>query len=391
MLTRPYLLGLRNKVKRKILFLSRDHGGVQAILPVIKTIKELPEFQPIVLAFPESSYLYTRDGIEVVSMNKGVKSFLSLDLFNDIIREYMPDLIVTGTSVASPEEISAPEQMLIVAAKRKGIPSLSILDYWGRYMDRFSDDGMTIKEEYLPDCICVIDPLCKEDLASLGVNRDSIVVTHNPYFDGIVGMADDPYYGLAAGIEPEKKNILYASQPLQEYKLEDKLGYTQQTLFHLLTEEVSQWEDSSPKHIIVWIHPKENQERWEDWAIRVPSSLSVQLTRKGLNSGSIFSQVAFLATSHSSVVYEALYYGTPCLSIQPGGTAERDQLITNKLGLSLPLYSREEFRQILRHTDFLLLRESLKEKRSQMCANNLFFSDGKATRRVLDVIRQMVH
>ena len=236
----------------------------------------------------------------------------------------------------------------------------------------------------------MLDESCARDLRQLGIARQLTRITHSPYFDEVVRIQKRARAERKSLLRKDRVNILYVSQPLLEFGSKRNGGYSQHALFEMLIEELSRWNSETSKHIIVWVHPKEAHDVWDKYAGDLSDLLSVEVTEKVKSSRDMFSQIVFLATSHSSVVYEALYFDSPCLSIQLNKESATDQLVTNKLGLSIPVYSRQELRSILRHTNFHVMRNTLKSKRRDMQKQGVFFSDGRATDRVSSLVWEMV-
>lgn len=369
-----------SKQHYRILFFCKDPGAAEALAPVIESMGHLSDFKVETVSHPVSRYVYDRRNILSILLEDLNYKDSPRECLTALLNEKRPDLIILGTSVPFPDEPVTPEQYLTGLAREQSIPSMCILDFWGKYIERFSEDGLNIQPSYLPDTICALDLTCRDDLIRLGVQEDRIQVTNNPYYDSIVNSAGHSV--PSKDIKKGRTNILFVSQPIAEREGEELYGYTQHQLFEQMLEEMNKLDIVLPWHIILWIHPKEKKESWEEYLKELPPSVSVAITQD--RGAAVLAHIDLLVTSHSTVVYEALYHGVPCLSLQ-FGNEKADQLITNKLGLSVPVYSREALKNAFSKLDLANWRKSIGLKKGEMISKGIFFSDGKATERVIAV------
>ncbi len=363
---------------RTILFLCKDPGAAEALAPVIESMGHLSDFKVETVAHPVSKYVYDRRNIPSILLDDLNYKDSPRECLTELLIKKRPDLIILGTSVPFPDEPVTPEQYITGLAREQSIPSMCILDFWGKYIERFSDDGLHIQHSFLPDTICALDLICRDDLIRLGVREDRILVTNNPYYDSVVNFDGNSL--PSKDIKKDRTNILFVSQPLAEREGEELYRYTQQQLFEQMIKEINKLDIRPPQHIILWIHPKEKSISWEEYLKELLPSVSVAISQD--RGASILAHIDLLVTSHSTVVYEALYHGVPCLSLQ-FGNEKADQLITNKLGLSEPVYSREALKNAFSKLDLVNWRKSIGLKKGEMISKGIFFSDGKATERVI--------
>ena len=114
----------------------------------------------------------------------------------------------------------------------------------------------------------------------------------------------------------------------------------------------------------------------------------INLTISDSRGPEVLAFVDFIATSHSTVAYEGLYYGTPCLSLQIGTSVPLEN-ITDRLDLSTLILSTRDLDTFLHDIDFVSERKKLLALKRQYVAKKVFFSDGKATTRVIHEIKNM--
>lgn len=369
----------------RILFFSRDRGSVQSTLPVAVALSRQPGVEVVVLSIPgASARLLEASGLphQVVDSEayaRDPERYLEAQL-----GATRPALVVSGSSPARGNPPETPEQFLIQAARRRGVPSVAVLDFWGMYRERFCDNSGKLDHTLLPDRLCVLDHICRSDLHALGVPLERMTVTHNPWFDAIVAEARN-----ARTASPEKppwaeRTYLFVSQPLAENASARGWTYTQDTLFHTLlaalpTDEAAQ--------IIVWPHPAESQKRWSQERLPRRPGTTIEVTAE--RGGAIFADVDLLVSSHSTVAYEALYHDVPCVSLRLRRPWPNNHIV-DRLGLSRQIHSVDELRELIRSTTPATLRAGLRGQRERLCRQGEFFSDGQGTQRVVDVVRMML-
>jgi hypothetical protein len=169
------------------------------------------------------------------------------------------DWVLTGTSW--PADL---ERRAIQLARQLGKKSISFLDHWGYYLERFKNDGAMV----YPDEIWVGDEYALQ-IARRVISDVDIVQKPNPYFEDIeaqlVVLAED----RSEEQKPEK-SILYVSAPLSRYatlKYGDKnyWGFTEDTAFRYFMDNISVL--NHPTEIVVLRpHPSEIRSDYE-WAV----------------------------------------------------------------------------------------------------------------------------
>lgn len=378
-----------------VIFFSRDYGGVLTILPVVKELLVSSEPIKFVVIADKATYkLFQAEGVEVKVASLFDNKNEIEDFLYKIIQQNRPELIVTGTSRIANNEKRTPEQYLIKIARNTGIKTISILDFWGVYKERFPSSDGQLMYDFLPDIVCCLDKQCENDLLSLGIPRENLKITHNPHLDKVISLVK------SKKLEKEdvhKFNVLYVSQPIREYGSAESLGFDQESNFLELlnTFNGANWIDKEVT-IYLWVHPKEFMINWRliidqtnkkfkknNRLIRV-----VNDTKKNYD---IFYKLNLTCSYYSTVIYDALYFNVPCLSLSIGSKIGKNtRLITNQLGLSISISTSQELDEFINQTDFQKLKNALHTKISKCVEKKVFFSDGFATRRVVKVINNIL-
>ncbi len=352
-------------------------------MPLIKSVVKSKEFSFVVISHPISRYQYIDELIETTYLEE-FEYFENPEIaVNDIINEFQPDIIITGSSPPSADEKISPEQFFYACAKTQNIRTVAVLDAWERIFERFSVDNLFC-EELVPDILCVMDKLAKQQLVGYGIDKDRIIITHNPYADRVV---------LASKNKIREKisddlSILFISQPLKENRSCVDWGYTQETLFSDLLLSIKNVYKNKNVRICIWQHPKERESQWKEKdKLSVNNNIKIFLAKnKDL---SLLGKVDFVASSHSTLMYEALYYGTPCLSLRIGSSNPM-YLVSDELGLSDIILNNSQLESFLSNTDFSIRRKAVLQKKHILEKEEIFFSNGNGTNQVLDVIRNLI-
>ena len=379
-----------------ILFFSRDYGGILTFLPVIKEFeKGDSENEILIISHALSKVLYQREQINTKPIQMSNELDNAEQFLNELLLGKRPDLIVTGTSRLVKNEIRTLEQILIKLAKDLNIKTLSILDFWGFYQERFPSINGCINNAYLPDIICALDKHCTSELVNIGIPEDNIHNTHNPHVDQLLERS------LVEGQGNNRKQgelvLLYVSQPIRENIICTGLDFDQESNFNYLMKALqNKFLKNKKITIYLWIHPKENIANWDDIIVRNNLELqrgmaNIQLIKDEEKTYDLFPQLDLVCSCFSTIIYDALYYNIPCLSLAIGGGNEmKSVLVTNELGLSTFISNWSDLVKFLSTSDWPQLRDELTERISRYRAENIFFSDGQATKRVVSLINKQL-
>ncbi len=205
---------------------------------------------------------------------------------------FEPDFIYTGTSYTSTIELRFLEQ-----ARAKNIFSCSFVDHYSKLLERFQLNDKLV----FPSSVAVIDDTAFDKAIQSGLPAELLVVTGNPYHQYIskwqpsVGKKQF-FEGL--GLDPAKKMILYAPDPLTNVGGKEKYGCDEVMALETILDCLG--ENKNNIHIIVKPHPNQNLKLFEKYTDR--SSVTV-LTFVHLNTLIYYSDV--VVSFFSNILIEA--------------------------------------------------------------------------------------
>lgn len=325
---------------KKIIFLAHDPGGYDVIFPIADSFiksKIICEFYCI----GPAGRLNEKYSIEYTNLKEEILK---------MIQEKCISLLVTGTSWGDTTEIE-----MIALCKRANIKTISILDYWSNYAERFkSRDGIYI----YPDHYLVMDEIAQEEAIRDGVPKEILKVIGHPGLDKYV------LYKKQTIKQKEKKiNILFLSQPLSEL-YGDSLGYTEKGVL----KDIIRFSKENNYNLKVKFHPKDEEKIKNEY-----SEFAIQGDL--IN---IMPQYDFIVGMNTMGLLHAALMDICAISYQPN-LNKSDGCITNKLGITKLVSSYQQLGKIL---------EEMKNARShQMELQQLIWMDGKSTQRVSDFLK----
>jgi hypothetical protein len=324
----------------RILFVTQDKGGFNAISPVYMKLKrEHPRgvwgvFEPI----------SKKELMKVFALHK-------------------PDVLVVGTSSGL-----SVDKLATGIARTLAIPSVAVMDFWSNYTLRFSDPG-TANLVYLPDRIFVMDDICKREMVKEGFDPKRIVVTGNPYFET---------FFRKRSVIKGKPIISFLSQPFSELIREDKgfdFGFDDIEAFRDVVKALERL--GVTEEIVVKLHPRTKNTHAYDALIKA-SRLSIRVDLKTPTT-KIIERSSLVIGMNTVALFEAALMGKNVLSYQPN-LNRPDPLISNRLGLSVPVYKKKDLLVAIRR-----LRSGKKPVRYKNIRDR--YVHGHATRNVINLIR----
>ena len=334
-------------MKTKLLFVSQDQGSGNALCPVIRELLHDKYLRVRVFAARFSKDVFQEQGIDFSDLdNRGFKDVLN----------FKPDLIVTGASMRKCIEKDA-----LLFARKNRIKALTVLDFWGNYWERFTVNGEQSPDS-LPDHICIMDDIAREQMISAGFPEAKLVVTGNPYFDtfGIPETREDNL---------NYRSILYISQPVFQN------GSYRSDLrpFEDLLDIVSGVDQKI--RIIIRPHPKDEPgifDRYKRDNLKVESRQRI---------GDLIMNSDIVIGKSSSVLFEAVFRGKLVISYQPVEN-KQEWLVTNQLGLSYLARTKPDLRKIIDNA----LNNQLRIKKLGVYK---FYNDGKCSDRVIKKLKHI--
>ena len=375
--------------KYKILFFARDAGGVNALVPVIKRFRNKNTHQSIVLSHPDSRSILENESVENIPLDY----FSSHDDrpidCDRVVQKLSPDILVTTKSVPLQDMEITIEQQFIKSAKQYRKKSVVVLDSWGDYQSRFCSKEGHLLADYCPTITCALDVESSERLMQIGFSNDEIRITGNPHFDKVIADSKIKRVKPSRDIVKKAINILYVSQPMREKSAYQDYGLDQEELFITLKETVRSMNLEKLKNIIIWKHPKEYLIDWT--RLEESHDPKIKCVLSDDRGPCVFTRIDGFFTLFSTMIYEALYYDIPSFNLLIGCKKDlSDFLIAGHLGLSTLVRNKLDLIRALESIHSESAKETMKTKRLKLEESRVFFSDGKATDRVVDVINEML-
>ena len=305
------------KRKFKIIFSAEQKGGFDIFLPVIKRIQNNKKID--VFLFLDNKKIYEFAKKQKIECN--LLANTSQKKINGIVKKINPDIVFTDTNDTDFD--FSIDKKFIKSAKKFNKPTVSIIDFWVNYKERFGE-----KLEYLPDNILAIDRKMKEDLSSIGIPANIIKITGSPRFDKFFEIKKTK----------EKKNVIvFYSQPLFEKKPNE---------IEIFRDIISALEKIYPeKEIIIKFHPtregnKKDRKKYD--TIIKNSILKIKKAEKNIEAEDLSKKAELVIGINSVALIDAVLMGKRVISYQPGRNKKSDFLVSNEYRWSLPVYRKEK-------------------------------------------------
>ena len=350
----------------KILSVSNHPGGVNALIPVLDSLNNAGNCVHVITSrrnratFKQSRYKL-----------KYVETPISINSSLDVLRTIKPDLLLTGTSEPEDKEVGRIESVFIHAAKTKSITSITILDFWSKYRERFSLTSENALDA-LPDKICVMDQKAKNEMIINGFSEKSISVTGNPHWDQFrhirnkLNKKNPTQLKSIFGIKKNQRIMVFISQPLSERNY-SKLEYTELDVLKDIIKLIKH--DPNLQVIELWIkpHPRDTLSKY-DSLISKKKLVQLRLIGNEINVYDLGLVADFIIGMFSMLLVEYALLGFHVLSYQPVKNSKN--LIV--LGFGIPMVRKSanigeclsKPVNIINSIDFNATDEILKEIRS---------------------------
>lgn len=209
-------------MQKKILLAFDDPGGGLAVSSLIDKLMEQDLILKIYSGKLSRKFLKERK----IKFEK-IDSNISKEIAKEMINEFKPDVLVTGTGGGNAE------QELRNVAFERNISSIVVLDFWKDYPRRWL--YATYNTNEMNNKVCVMDELTKCEMIEENFPEKNLIVTGHPYLDYIFNYDrndliddydkdDDNKTDL--NNEYDKSNIklnnfLYLSQPFDVIGIKD--------------------------------------------------------------------------------------------------------------------------------------------------------------------------
>ena len=185
----------------------------------------------------------------------------AIQVFNQFFQEVHNDLEENlpniDTLITSTSSIALHEVEFIKRSKLLGIRTISILDHWVNYADRFRRNGY----EYLPDEIWVNDPAAFR-LAKATFENVSIIQIENPYK---IYLGSQKSFINFTG----RNKILYCAEPIKNAEFDEYIAIEE--TFKIFANNFNEF------NFVIKPHPTETNEKYE-YLIRKFKDLKIKIS-----------------------------------------------------------------------------------------------------------------
>lgn len=304
-----------------IIISATDPGGGNSVFPLLSPLRKR-EYKVMSILENESCNMWDQEGERYIDAGTLSESFLA-----ELFEKNKPNLVITGTSAGV-----TIEKKITKEARNRNISCIAVLDFWSHYWQRFSSPG---KKDfmYLPDVVCVMDDVAKQEMVDEGFDEGILYVTGNPHFDHF---AD----GITS-LDEDSERIVFISQPLST--LSEKKGFTEYGYdeMEVLSDIVGILEKEAYNYtLVIRPHPKEDPSKFDMFKnrqVRVSnqSSLVQDISSAGLIVGMC-----------SSVLLQAAIAQKKVISYQPN-LIGKDPLVSNRYGWTHGIYKKGELKDAI--------------------------------------------
>jgi len=315
----------------KILAVAQDPGGAEVLAA---TLVALPQFDNknleldilgrggAVRVFESAGVAFSEFGEEAIPEHWS-------QYVERLLHQTQPDVVLTATS-----SVPSPERVFIRAAKKLHIPSISILDSWANYLDRFLEPGETqMHESFLPTYIGAPNRFGHAEMEAFGFPPHILRVVGHPAINVFLSNAKRQQKEIKTHI---RKNfnlnvrtpiLVFFSQPIEEYHRRrtpgTDPGYSEIEVLMGLIMAVSQLPDNPI--LIVKPHPKEPIEKFQQI-----QSANLYIMDQ-LDSDLLAMAADVVISMTSGMLVKAFLIGKQVLSIQPN-LRGYDQCVLSRAG-----------------------------------------------------------
>ena len=371
---------------KKILVVASDAGGTNALINPVSKIRDEDRVTLTLIGYSTARDILNSKGISFnIIQDYNIKN-LQISSFNKIIDYESPDLVLTGVSLNNSEKYA------IHAAKKASIPSISLLPgHPPNYVLIFSDYDLKEPFKYIPDYICISDKYSLKDMIKVGFPLDKLVITGNPYYDDLFNLQNSftqeeaNKFKVRLSISENNYVVTFVSQYNLARMHNDKNynpGYTEIDSLRISYKELRNILKDD-LFLIVKLH-LDKKEKLKSTKKAIPNNPAnvVFLRDDDTLKHIIISDLVLGMTSNP--LFGAIYLDKDVVSVQPNLIGQ-DTLITNRLGLSVPVYTEKNLKPTLEKIIFdKEFKKELKQRRSNLKL------DGKSTERVVDFIYKML-
>ena len=307
----------------KVLAFSREAGGAEAIAPICKILNSDDDL--LLIASGHAVNLFNDQKLNPIEFcyNEKVLEDLCHNKFGTL-----PERLLT--SAASLPHIDMTERQLWQWAQRKNILSVAVLDQWQNYALRFSGQTPNERLAYLPNKICVMDDLAKNEMIKDGLPSERIVITGQPAFERLqAGPKNSPpktkMLRSKLNISTREKILTFVAESLQK-DFGNTLGYNELTTLDAIGAILSEL-NLNHLTIIIKLHPENQLSEFKGFIKKWPN-LNIHLIKDEFLASEIFAISNFIIGMSSIMLIEAAIVGKPVISLEINARKEPQLALT---------------------------------------------------------------
>ena len=292
-----------------LFFVSNNIGGLASLLPIIKYY-EIKKYNCILL--------YNRKNEEFLKNFKSIKLPINKKInFSDIknlLLKFNPDIVITSTTFPKDLILGDVENKFIYQSNLVNIKSITILDHWCGYKERFYTKINGIKKYTIPNHICVMDTKAKKEiLNNIKIPKKKIKVTGNPAWDKIKNIKPKINKVLLSNnnFNKRKKSILFISEVIIEEKKRIKYKFDE---IEILRNLISIYEKDY--NILIKQHPRESNDKYLN-LLKNYKSKNIIILDKKVNPYNLCYISDVIIGMTSIMLVELSLFGLNVISLQP--------------------------------------------------------------------------
>lgn len=351
----------------KILALSHDPGGAEVLEPVVQEIRTQPDLDLEWIHTPQNR---TLDGW--------------MELARERLQQPRPDLLLTATSHGA-----ALEKAFIRQANLLGIASLTLLDSWSNYRERFLEPGEELAPEFLPNRIGIMDKFSEIEMSELWFGVKRLRQVGQPGFDRFLQWAASTQAGaiktqLRQNLTPKlgEKLLVFFSQPIEAmdggpgnptYR-----GYVESEVLELLLRALASCKGLAPFRLAIKLHPKEKSGKYDAMLKQNPVPAQV-IDHARADELLLACDVALGMTT--TMLVKGAFLKLPVISIQPNQLGQ-ERLMLIRQGWIRPCGNEQEISRALAQA---ISADQDGNFHASLLKGTL--GDGKSVRRIMSQIR----
>jgi len=231
--------------KGNLLAVAYDAGGAETLSSYLKQKKqEYVSLQCLVKGPARNIFLKKGLGKYIVNISKSRKAVISKRI----------DLLITATSWNSSLEIR-----FLKLAKDNNIPTISVLEHWVCYKERFGYPSLDWREN-LPDRIWVFDCLAEKLAKKEFGGTTKISRKPNFYFKEL----KSEYKNISTKKDKRHFNVLFLSEPITERKIpvNQEIKKSEKDVATRLIELLVSLKHTRPASLTIRRHPSEDNTKY---------------------------------------------------------------------------------------------------------------------------------